>query len=758
MFFIPKMHDSHPAFLILGAILIVGFVFFKGLSDHPKTVVIATIVVMTSLLLQFFIELFGDMYTFFKYEELHFIVHFIFGTTYFVFALGLYYEYSQYNKNQKIQRATFDYNEAILFEYNKKKNLIQIEISKRLSTLFKVGCSSLKTNVEEFLSWVDEKDRLKLKCFVEDNVDVDNTIFHIRFNGNSDLVAIQIKGSYNLHNRKICLGFNYTLFETLELKSKHQTDIYLNLLKNLKVGVLEIKPIYEDHLMIDYEYLYVNDAFEEMTGISHDFMYSHTASEIIPHQYEERLSIYSDVLTNQKTVSLESILETDNKYYSLTVYPSSNDNIVIIYQNIDDLKRANNELEYLTAFNRTNGLLNYIGMEREIDKIKPNLKSAICFYAKVDNFDDIETFYGSKFSEQLIKQIAEQFKYYVDSKDIVANTKFFHFILILINPSKSKIDKTLKHAKESIYRKHTIDGRDVYVKQDIGYAVLNEDTKDIYELITMAQIASKQVSVINRNVVMKYQSDYTKQIDTNMNIASRLNYAIENSKIDVYFQKIVNVNTNKVVYIEALARWIDEELGFVPPDVFIELAEKSSVIEMLDDYLVDLSLRKFKTLQGDKINKAKLSLNISPSAVYRDHYDANLFEKTLSHGLNPNDIVIEISENTFVRETDKCVMMIQKLKAYGFLVAIDDFGSKYSSFSILDIIPYDILKLDGIFASKIEQDSTKMLIKTLTEMCHKDNRLIVVEKIENEDVKNEFVKLGCVIHQGYYYHKPERLI
>lgn len=255
--------------------------------------------------------------------------------------------------------------------------------------------------------------------------------------------------------------------------------------------------------------------------------------------------------------------------------------------------------------------------------------------------------------------------------------------------------------------------------------------------------------------MVNYHPNMSKELEENIEMATLLYAAIEQERIDIYFQEVVDVITNQVVYVEALARWKEEGIGLIPPDRFFALAAESNIIDFLDQYLIKKALQQFKRWQANHMAPLKLSMNLSPSTLFYEGFEQVLFNQTKEHQLEPNQICLEISENTFVRNTELCIERIKNLKQMGFCIAIDDFGSKYSSLSILDVVPYDVLKLDGVFAMNIQSTTIQELASALIKVNQQANKHIIIERIETKEQSQKFLELGCYLQQGYYHHKPQ---
>jgi EAL domain-containing protein (putative c-di-GMP-specific phosphodiesterase class I) len=147
--------------------------------------------------------------------------------------------------------------------------------------------------------------------------------------------------------------------------------------------------------------------------------------------------------------------------------------------------------------------------------------------------------------------------------------------------------------------------------------------------------------------------------------------------------------------------------------------------------------------------------NISASAFLRPYFGNLIKEKAAQYQIDRSKIILEYSENTFIKNIDQTIKMIKGFKDDGFSIAIDDFGRQYSSLGILDLFPYDFLKLDGIFANRLESENIKQVVRGLAIIAERQNVTIIAEKIETIEMADNMKALGCFYHQGFYYHRPE---
>nr|HPJ23576.1 EAL domain-containing protein [Bacillota bacterium] len=205
--------------------------------------------------------------------------------------------------------------------------------------------------------------------------------------------------------------------------------------------------------------------------------------------------------------------------------------------------------------------------------------------------------------------------------------------------------------------------------------------------------------------------------------------------------------------------WNDQEMGYIPPDVFFQVAKETNQLHRLDSYMVKKSLDSFAKLREKKeYQKAKLTINITPTTLLDKNFFDYFNELVDSHSMSHDDIFIEISETTFINNHNICLERINQFKEKGYLIALDDFGTEYSSLSILEIVDFDIIKIDAHFVQNIDKFNNKEIIKMIRTITSRISKEIVAEGVETKAQSEALVELGCQIQQGYFLHRPENLL
>ena len=239
-------------------------------------------------------------------------------------------------------------------------------------------------------------------------------------------------------------------------------------------------------------------------------------------------------------------------------------------------------------------------------------------------------------------------------------------------------------------------------------------------------------------------------------LSKKLSNAIAEDIIDIHYQKIIDIRTNKTLYIEQLARWYDSTLGYIEPERLIEIARSSEQLRCLDHYLIDKSIRLYRKHCLKTKTKPTLSINLTPETFLQKNTLAFLLDTTEKYAIPTHYICLEISETTFVNDHRDCLKAIENYKREGFLIALDDFGKSYSTLSLLESIDYDVIKIDQLFTKTIERSKTQEIVRMIQKISMMSNKQLIVEGVETRSQKEELEKLKCYVQQGFYFHYPEK--
>jgi EAL domain-containing protein (putative c-di-GMP-specific phosphodiesterase class I) len=256
---------------------------------------------------------------------------------------------------------------------------------------------------------------------------------------------------------------------------------------------------------------------------------------------------------------------------------------------------------------------------------------------------------------------------------------------------------------------------------------------------------------VGRNNVQFFRDIQDKTLDRgNVQMQTRLNRAIQDGALQVFYQPVVDVESREIVTFEALARWHDDQDGWVAPDVFIPLAEHLGIIQELGEQVFDHSLQRLKSWR-EVNNLVRASVNISRLQLFSPAFVQNLLRKIDDHGLKPQDVVLEITESVALLDLNYESKRLHELHDAGFAIAIDDFGTGYSSLSQLHKMPVDILKIDTSFTSRLDTEDGRRIVQAIVQMADALNLEMVVEGVEQFETVSYLQSLGVSRMQGHYF-------
>lgn len=469
---------------------------------------------------------------------------------------------------------------------------------------------------------------------------------------------------------------------------------------------------------------------------------------------------------NHSNNLIRLISEQEEKWFLIN-YRSNYDSrgeletIMATGDDVSFLIKSESVKEFYSEKDQLTGLINQYGMFDQLRNLK-NVQSGVVFFIQAMNFMQISNYYGHNTGNKLLNAIVEELKDIVSENCLVVRYTDSTFVIICTNidVSEESLSEYIEKLSNFATSSYEIGDLNLQIDKRIGYAVYPEDTDKFEDTISLASIALKEASAMSQFEITRFNLQMKADLKQNIEIANKLKDALDEEIIEVYFQKAINCTSNEVFVIEELSRWRDEELGFIPPDVFFKIAKETNQLYRLDRYMVERSLASFAKLRECKpqYGNSKLTINISPTTLL----DINFFDffnrLVYASGVAPSDIFIEISETTFVNNVNVCLARINQFKKSGYLIALDDFGTEYSSLSILESVDFDIIKIDAHFVQNIDKFSNQEIIKMIRKITSQNSKEIVAEGVETAEQSLALQNLGCLIQQGYYHHRPENLL
>jgi EAL domain-containing protein (putative c-di-GMP-specific phosphodiesterase class I) len=242
-----------------------------------------------------------------------------------------------------------------------------------------------------------------------------------------------------------------------------------------------------------------------------------------------------------------------------------------------------------------------------------------------------------------------------------------------------------------------------------------------------------------------------------LDLEQELRHAVDNQGLDVYFQPLMNLSDLTVHGFEALVRWIHPEKGVISAFHFIPLAEDAGLTPKIDRMVLQRTCAKVRELNDTIFAKrpAAAHVNLSPTSIRQPNFVKNLANDLTESGLNPEHLVLEITEGVMMQDVEQAASRLRAIKSLGVKLALDDFGTGYSSLSYLRSFPVDVVKIDKLFVDEIETDAgASALVQAILRLGLGLTFEVVAEGIETQEQMKSLLSLGCLYGQGYYLAHP----
>jgi diguanylate cyclase (GGDEF)-like protein len=372
--------------------------------------------------------------------------------------------------------------------------------------------------------------------------------------------------------------------------------------------------------------------------------------------------------------------------------------------------------------------------------------------ANLDGFKPINDLFGPEAGDQILRQVAHRLKACVPEGATVTRTADDEFAIVLpLVFERRSAEKRGQMLKEVLSSPFALGDRNVRLSASFGFAVYPFAGDTFDDLLKSADTALYRSKRRGRGQITVYSQEIAQEMKHATQLEQALRNAIIAGGIDVHFQPIVDLRSDRPVGFEALARWCDADLGYVSPAVFVPFAEERGFIDALSEMLLRKAARAALSWPEDLF----LSFNLSSVQLMDPATSARLLAIIAQVGLDPRRLELEITETAAMADAGTAQRIVTELRAAGVRVSLDDFGTGQSSLGRLRDFSLDKVKIDRTFVSGISTDRTsEHIVKAIVSMCEGLELAVVAEGIEHSSEALKLKALGCGLGQGYFYGKP----
>lgn len=428
-------------------------------------------------------------------------------------------------------------------------------------------------------------------------------------------------------------------------------------------------------------------------------------------------------------------------------------------QDITQHKKVDQLIEYQANYDSLTGLPNRGLFQDRLHTAllyarRHSTRIAVLF-VDLDNFKSVNDNLGHDVGDELLVESAQRIQASIRTVDTVARYSGDEFVAVLADVFSTTVVSRVADDIVSVMRQpFVLAGRQVYCSVSIGVAFYPDDGDSVDTLVIKADQAMYEVKKAGRNSWQFYTTAMQLESEQKHHLYNELVMAIEQNHLTVFYQPIVDATSGRVTGCEALVRWQLEEGGWIGPDTFIPIAEERGLINRIDLFVLQSSLRFLAELNAKLTDPIALSVNVSPRVLHLRDDDAQDWLRILEREKQVK-VTIEITERVLVEDSKGSHDVLDQLHRAGVQIAIDDFGTGYSGLSYFSRFPVSSVKIDRSFVQDLGVRSTQTtLVETILLMASKLNIKVVAEGVETKNQAAFLRDNHCDYLQGYHISRP----
>ncbi len=413
-------------------------------------------------------------------------------------------------------------------------------------------------------------------------------------------------------------------------------------------------------------------------------------------------------------------------------------------------------LERMAYSDPLTGLANRHVLDRAFEeRLAPEAGGSLAvMFLDLDRFKTINDTLGHDIGDQLILQVSRRLQSGLVSGQTVYRLGGDEFLLLLPGCGREEAAAVAERLLQELKQPYRIEDNMLYVTASVGISLAPDHARDRSALMKAADTAMYEAKHQGKNRYVVFDADLGDRMERNMRLEKDLRKAMALEEFFVVYQPQWHASKRRPIGMEALVRWKHPEMGVVSPVEFIPLTEESGLIIPLTQWVLREACREAEGWRRGGWGEASVSVNLSVR-VFESRQVLEMVTGALQDaGLAPERLELEITESLLLYDVRGIVAQLEELRRLGVKIAMDDFGSGYSSFGSLDRLPIDTLKIDRLFIKESDASAKQAILQAIITMASRLRIEMVAEGVETEEQMRRLSESGCLVMQGYYYGKP----
>jgi len=451
-----------------------------------------------------------------------------------------------------------------------------------------------------------------------------------------------------------------------------------------------------------------------------------------------------------------TIMSVDNDAGELTHH-------IAVFRDLTEQKKAQADIKFLAQNDVLTKLPNRALFNdlvtHAIGQARRNNNRISILYLGLSRFKSVNDSLGHQAGNELLIQVAKDLKGCVRDVDSVARVGGDEFAILLDGIDEAGIchecPTMAKSIKQQLSRAYLIQDQKVFIGVNIGIAIFPSDGESVESLIKHADMAMHHAKTSQQDDFIFYSHKINSQVQERLQLETELREALAKEQLSLHYQPQYNLASGKIEGFEALLRWFHPEMGFIPPDQFIYIAEETGLIIEIGEWVLETACQQLVEWQQLTDLEMRMAVNISLKQLERKGFVEHVQKVLEKLGLPAVMLEIEVTESMFLDEESYALTLLNQLDALGVQISMDDFGTGYSNMAYLKKLPIDRLKIDRCFVSELPDDKNDIaIVRAIIDIARHFEIKVIAEGIETQPQADFLKQAGCDEAQGYLFSRP----
>lgn len=602
--------------------------------------------------------------------------------------------------------------------------------------------------------------RKKMRQYLSGNSDRFDLQYRVKKNDQwfwiHDVGKITVRDQVS-HAPKQMMGIFRDINE--EKKAHEQLQLAANLFDQVTEGLFVLNE--------ELRYINVNSGYEKLTGLKrnqllgkHIFEISFKHDELVKKQHQEIL--------NQLAFFGEYRTELQEQYVSgtklnigiqINVLNSQDDKVIHYVGNVTDLterKLQQQRLSYLEQYDPLTDLPNRFYFHYRLNKLisQKNRAQYAILRINIDRFRLFNDLYLNSAGDELLKKFAARLNQYCIHAQLVAYLNNDDFVVaVRVSERTLNINELAEAILAKFQAPFEIAGQEKFISISVGIALYPKQGEQVDVLIRKAEAALLKTKQLGGNTYQVFNDQAYEHLNDKIIIKGELLQALKKQQLTVYYQPQICCNSLKVKGFEALIRWQHPKYGLISPSVFIPLAEETSLITEIGQFVIFESCKQLRAWHELGFHDISVSVNIVAQQILRGQLLLDLDTAMTMYQISGDQLELELTESSLLENSHHVIDFLSKIKERNISISLDDFGMGYSSLAYLSQYPIDKLKIDKAFISRIGDQKEEAIVNAIIAMGKAMGMQLIAEGVETIDHLDYLQHHGCDVLQGFYFSK-----